>query len=223
MTTPSQLGTLRGKIDGLEEEILDTKKALAAAHEPADIAFLRQRLGALDKKEIVLREEKNILLQGQASGSSLGGLAVEGRVRKWGTNMVHVKIKGETTEPTLVQLYLAAGESDQSATSGHIFMDNLRTIMHGLPVDVPIMVCEGFHAVVQQTQLQRDLEDLSQAQFPAGAELLIWPDTHGWKSLKNRIWHFVAKKPIVIGTVTVQPLHHKMLNCFRYLAILTSA
>lgn len=68
MTTPSQLGTLRGKIDGLEEEILDTKKALAAAHEPADIAFLRQRLGALDKKEIVLREEKNILLQGQASG-----------------------------------------------------------------------------------------------------------------------------------------------------------
>lgn len=95
-----------------------------------------------------------------------------------GTNMVHVKIKGETTEPTLVQLYLAAGESDQSATSGHIFMDNLRTIMHGLPVDVPIMVCEGFHAVVQQTQLQRDLEDLSQAQFPAGAELLIWPGEH---------------------------------------------
>ena len=92
--------------------------------------------------------------------------------------MVHVKIKGETTEPTLVQLYLAAGESDQSATSGHILMDNLRTIMHGLPVDVPIMVCEGFHAVVQQTQLQRDVEDLSQAQFPAGAELLIWPGEH---------------------------------------------
>ena len=94
--------------------------------------------------------------------------------------MVHVKIKGETTEPgpTLVQLYLAAGESDQSATSGHIFMDNLRTIMHGLPVDVPIMVCKGFHAAVQQTQLQRDVEDLSQTQFPAGAELLIWPGEH---------------------------------------------
>ena len=92
--------------------------------------------------------------------------------------MVHVKIKGETTEPTLVQLYLAAGESDQSATSGHVLMDNLRTIMHGLPVDVPIMVYEGFYAVVQRTQLQRDVEDLSQAQFPAGAELLIWPGEH---------------------------------------------
>ena len=28
-------------------------------------------------------------------------------------------------------------------------------------------------------------------------------DTHAWKSLKTRIWRFVAKKPIVIGTVTV--------------------
>ena len=31
MTTPIQLGTLRGKIDELEAELLDTKKALAAA------------------------------------------------------------------------------------------------------------------------------------------------------------------------------------------------
>ncbi|DBA98856.1 TPA: hypothetical protein ACH3X1_014615 [Trebouxia sp. C0004] len=87
-------------------------------------------------------------------GSSPGGVAAEGRVREWGTNMVHVKIRGDTTEPTPVQLYLVAGESDQSATSGHIFMDNLRTIMHGLLVDVPIMVCEDLHAMVlQQTQL----------------------------------------------------------------------
>ena len=82
MTTSSQLGTLRGKIDGLEAEILDTKaeildtkaeildtkKALAAAQAPADITYLRQQLDNLSKKEIVLREEKNILLQGQASG-----------------------------------------------------------------------------------------------------------------------------------------------------------
>ena len=60
MTTPSQLGTLRGKIDDLE-------KALAAAQEPADIAFLRQRLGDLDKKEILLLEQQN-RLQGQVSG-----------------------------------------------------------------------------------------------------------------------------------------------------------
>ena len=50
--------------------------------------------------------------------------------------------------------------------------------MHGVPVDVAMMVYGGFHAVVQQTQLQRDVEDLSQAQFPAGAELLIWPGEH---------------------------------------------
>ena len=75
MTTSSQLGTLRGKIDGLEAEILDTKteildtkKALAAAQAPTDITYLRQQLDNLSKKEIVLREEKNILLQGQASG-----------------------------------------------------------------------------------------------------------------------------------------------------------
>ncbi|DBA98660.1 TPA: hypothetical protein ACH3X1_014440 [Trebouxia sp. C0004] len=55
-TTPSQLGTLRRKIDELEAEILDIKKALAAAQAPADIAFLRQRLGDLDKKEILLLE-----------------------------------------------------------------------------------------------------------------------------------------------------------------------
>lgn len=58
--------------------------------------------------------------------------------------MVNVKVKGET-EPSPVQLYLAAGESDQ-ATAGHIFMDNLRAIMHGLPADVPILVCEDVHA-----------------------------------------------------------------------------
>ena len=59
--------------------------------------------------------------------------------------MVNIKVKGDTSEASPVQLYLAAGESDQ-ATSGHIFMDNLRAIMHGLPTDVSIMVCEDVHA-----------------------------------------------------------------------------
>ena len=82
-----------------------------------------------------------------------------------------VKIRGETTEPTPVQLHLAAGESDQSATSGHIFMDNLRTIMHGLPADVPIMVYEDVHAVVLKgVHLQHDVNDLSQKQLTAGAK-----------------------------------------------------
>ena len=71
-----------------------------------------------------------------------------------GTKTVRVKVRGESAEPTPVQLYLAAGESDQSATSGHIFMLHLRNILHGLPKDVPIMVCEDFHAtVLQQTLL----------------------------------------------------------------------
>ncbi len=48
--------------------------------------------------------------------------------------------------------------------------------MHGLPADVPIMVCEDVHAMVLKgVQLQRDVSDLSQKQFTAGAELVIWP------------------------------------------------
>lgn len=89
---------------------------------------------------------------------------------------MNLKIRQETTEPTPVQLYLAARESDQSATSGHIFMDNLSIIMHGLPVDMPIMVCEDVHTMVLKgVQLQHDANDLSQKQFTAGAELVIWP------------------------------------------------
>lgn len=83
-----------------------------------------------------------------------------------------VMVRGETTP---VQLYLAAGESDQ-ATSGHIFMDNLRTIMHGLPVDVPIMLCEDIHArFLEGDMMHRDVNDLSQKQFKAGSELIAWP------------------------------------------------
>ncbi len=89
--------------------------------------------------------------------------------------MVNIKVKGDTSEASPVQLYLAAGESDQ-ATSGHIFMDNLRAIMHGLPMDVPIMVCEDVHAMVLKgALLQRDVNDLSQKQFTAGSDLIIWP------------------------------------------------
>ena len=67
MMNPSQLGTLRGKIDELEAKILKTEEALAAAQAPEDIAFLRQRLGDLDKKEILLLEQQT-RLQGPAPG-----------------------------------------------------------------------------------------------------------------------------------------------------------
>lgn len=139
------------------------------------------------------------------AGFTPGGMAAEGRVRKWGeacyyglfgaatgccncyrqthrnhgclgTNVVNIKVRGDTIEPTPVQLYLAPGESDQSATTGHILIDNLRTTMHGLPADLPIMFCENVHALVlQQVRLQRCANDLSQQQFIAGANLVIWP------------------------------------------------
>ena len=90
--------------------------------------------------------------------------------------MVNVTIKGVSTKFTPVQLYLAPGESDQSATSGHILMDNLRTIMHGLPENLPIMFSEDVHAVnLTGEHMQRDVNDLSQKQFTADAKLAIWP------------------------------------------------
>ena len=67
-TTPSQLGALRGKIDEVDAEILDTKKALAATQSATDIEFLRQQLGALNKEKIILREQETILLRSQVSG-----------------------------------------------------------------------------------------------------------------------------------------------------------
>ena len=68
MTTPSQLGTLRGKIDALEAKILKIEEALAAAQAPADVAFLRKQLEQLNNTRNLLQEENNILLRGQASG-----------------------------------------------------------------------------------------------------------------------------------------------------------
>ena len=87
----------------------------------------------------------------------------------------HGEYQGHTSDASPFQLYLAAGESDQ-ATSGHNFMDNLRAVMHGLPADVPIMVCEYVHATALKGELlQRDVIDLSQKHFTAGSDLIVWP------------------------------------------------
>ena len=92
-----------------------------------------------------------------------------------GNNKVNVKVKGDTSEASPVQLYLAAGESDQ-ATSGHILLNTLRVLLHGLPTDVPIMACEDVHAVLMKgALLQPDVNDLSEKQFTAGSQLVIWP------------------------------------------------
>lgn len=58
-----------------------------------------------------------------------------------GSNTVNIRVRGEKTQSVPVQLYLAAGESDQ-ATSGHIWLVNLIIIMHGLPADIAIMFSE---------------------------------------------------------------------------------
>ena len=68
MTTPSQLGTLRSKIDELEAKILKIEEALAAAQAPADVAFLRKQLEQVNNTRNLLQEKENILLRGQASG-----------------------------------------------------------------------------------------------------------------------------------------------------------
>ncbi|DBA78580.1 TPA: hypothetical protein ACH3X1_008513 [Trebouxia sp. C0004] len=203
-----QLEAVRQDIRSVKDKIVKTEQDLAIAKQAEnkggeeEVKFLHGQLLSLNNQLSGLQEKENILLRRQASGSSLGGMAAQGTVRKWGSNMVNVKVKGET-EPSPVQLYLAAGESDQ-ATSGHIFMDNLRAIMHGLPVDVPIMVCEDVHAMGNKgALLHRDVNDLSQKQFSAGSELIVWPDTGSWKKLRIRVWRFVAKKPIVIGIITV--------------------
>jgi len=122
-------------------------------------------------------------------------MAAQAAVRKWGNNLVNVMIKGATSEASPVQLYLAAGESDQ-ATSGHIFLDNLRTLMRGLPTDIPIMACEDIHAVFTKgAPLQCDVNDLFQKAFTTGSELVVWPGINNSKEdrilllvLRARLW-----------------------------------
>lgn len=68
MPFPDQLGTLRGELDELQAEVLDTKEALAAAKAPADVAFWRQQLRNLNKKQITLQKQDTIAPRGQPSG-----------------------------------------------------------------------------------------------------------------------------------------------------------
>jgi len=76
--------------------------------------------------------------------------------------------------------------------------------MHGLPVDVPIMLSNDVHAAKGE-QLQRDVNDLSQKQFTAGAKLMIWPGT-----LDAAVLHMLQS---AYGTITS--------NCQHVAALLT--
>ncbi|KAL3160421.1 hypothetical protein ABBQ32_010744 [Trebouxia sp. C0010 RCD-2024] len=153
--------TVKGRLFKAEQDLVAAKEAKNEEQETSLFEFLLSlysQLSGLYKQLNGLQEEKNILLRSQAQRS----------------NMVSVMVRGETIP---VQLYRAAGESDQ-ATSGHIFTDNLRTIMHGLLADVPIMVCENINALfLEGDRLQGDVDDLSQKQFKAASELIVWPGT----------------------------------------------
>ncbi|KAL3151262.1 hypothetical protein ABBQ38_013101 [Trebouxia sp. C0009 RCD-2024] len=200
-TMNSQLEAVQQRICTVKGRILRSQQDLVAAKEAKNEKQERllyelllspyTQVNALYKQLNGLQEKKNILLHSQAQRSLPRGMAVEGTVRKWGSNMVSVMVRGETTP---VQLYLAAGESDQ-ATSGHIFMDNLRTIMHGLPVDVPIMLCEDIHArFLEGDMMHRDVNDLSQKQFKAGSELIAWPGTLDgvWLQMLSSVYNVVV-------------------------------
>lgn len=72
-------------------------------------------------------------------------------------------------------------------------MANLRIQLHGPPADVPIMVCEDTSAtVLKGVQLQRDAHDMSQKQFTAGAELIIWPGEPQVTGNLQRQWFLCA-------------------------------
>ena len=68
MTTPNQLETVLQEIDAIKAEIQETKVALAAARDPADVASSRQQLEDLNKKRIFLLELQTTVLRNQASG-----------------------------------------------------------------------------------------------------------------------------------------------------------
>lgn len=204
----SQLEEVRHRARKVEDNITDVQQDLATARQAKDVVQERvfaELLLNYNKQLLSLQEKETILLHRQTSRSSLGGTAV----RKWGNNHVNVKIKGATFEASPVQLYLAAGESDQ-ATSGHILLDNLRTLMHGLPTDIPIMACEDIDAVfTKAAPLQRDVNDLSQKAFTAGSELIVWPGTldaavlrvlqSGYNTLSSNCQHVLASLTVGIS------------------------
>ncbi|DBB09580.1 TPA: hypothetical protein ACH3X3_008138 [Trebouxia sp. C0006] len=101
------------------------------------------------------------------------------RVRMWGDRQILVQNIGEK-QGVLLSLYLAANESDQTSC-GHVLMQQVRHVMHGLPSEVPIMYskCNVSHnfipASASGSQLFSTQDDLSEMQFPEHCKLYVWP------------------------------------------------
>ena len=71
MSSPTQIENVQQQIEGVAQEVSEVKASLSAAELAGDgdkVSFLRERLTQLDKKEVALREEKNILLRAQQGG-----------------------------------------------------------------------------------------------------------------------------------------------------------
>ena len=96
-----------------------------------------------------------------------------------GDHQIVVQNRGEK-QGVLLSLYLAANESDQTSC-GHVLMQQVRHVMHGLPSEVPIMYsqCNVSHnfipASASGSQLFSTQNDLSEMQFPEHCKLYVWP------------------------------------------------
>lgn len=96
-----------------------------------------------------------------------------------GDRQILVQNIGEK-QGVLLSLYLAANESDQTSC-GHVLMQQVRHVMHGLPSEVPIMYskCNVSHnfipASASGSQLFSTQDDLSEMQFPEHCKLYVWP------------------------------------------------
>ena len=71
MSSQTQLEGVQQQIADVHQKISDLEASLVAAKQAEDgdeVSFLRDRLKHLDKKEVALREEKNLHLRAQQGG-----------------------------------------------------------------------------------------------------------------------------------------------------------
>ncbi len=71
MLSQTQVENVQQQIEGAAQEVSEVKASLSAAKHAGDgdeVKFLRTQLEQLYKKEVALREEKNLLLRAQQRG-----------------------------------------------------------------------------------------------------------------------------------------------------------
>ena len=71
MSSEVQLESVQQQIADVGRAVSDLEASVAGAEQAGDdrkVEFLRDRLKTMDKKEVALREEKNLLLRAQQNG-----------------------------------------------------------------------------------------------------------------------------------------------------------